>query len=385
MLSKVLFVDDDENLLQAISRSFDGRYDLTTAIGGDAALQSLSENKFSVAIVDMRMPGMTGLELLKIIKEKFADTVRIMLTGNADQQTALDAINEGNIFRFFNKPCTPEELAVGIDAAIAQHNLITAERQLLENTLAGSVKVLVDILSIADPIAYGRGNRLLKWAEVIAKELQLHQVWTMRMSAMLAPIINISIPDEIVEKRVSGSQLSESELELLNAAPGIAKELIGNIPRLNTVADIVYLQHKGLDGSGIPTDLQDDVELPVEAKILKILNDLDEVLSGGLLYMAAFEKLYDHAERYDSELLNTVRKTLEREFGSKLQQGSTKHELSIFLLRAGDYLIDDLKLEEEDRLILAKGQYLSDNHIHRLKALSKAYKFDKPVPVLRKT
>ena len=384
MPSNVLFVDDDQNLLQAIKRNLEGTYDLTTVIGGDAALQALSEKEFAVAIVDMRMPGMTGLELLKIIKDKYADTVRIMLTGNADQQTALDAINEGSIFRFYNKPCSPEDLTVGIDAAIAQHNLITAERQLLENTLAGSVKVLVDILSIADPVAYGRSSRLAKWTEVIAQNIEVPQAWKMKMAAMLAPVVNIAIPIEVTEKWNSGDVLTENELEILSAAPGIAKELIGNIPRLRSVAEIVFLQHKGLDGSGMPMDLSAGVELPIESQILKILNDLDMALSDGLSYMAAFEKLYDHAERYDRELLKTVRQTLEREFGSKLQQSTTRHELSIILLRAGDYLLDDLSLEKDDRLILAKGAYLSENHIQRLRALSKVYKFNAPVSILRK-
>ena len=83
-----------------------------------------------------------------------------MLTGNADQKTAMDAVNEGHVFRFVNKPCTPEALATTLEAALGHHRPITAEREILERTLNGTTKALSDILSTLDPAAFGLGQKL---------------------------------------------------------------------------------------------------------------------------------------------------------------------------------------------------------------------------------
>ena len=71
---------------------------------------------FAVVVADMRMPGMDGVEFLQHVKEMSPDTVRIMLTGNADMQTAIDAVNKGNIFRFLTKPCPYETMTVAVNA-----------------------------------------------------------------------------------------------------------------------------------------------------------------------------------------------------------------------------------------------------------------------------
>src|SRR5205085_9651219 len=123
------------------------------ALGGDHALEliqgGIGDNtplhphshtpiqSYAVVVADMRMPKMDGVELLSRLRTLTPTTVRIMLTGNADQQTAIDAVNEGHIFRFLNKPCPPETLEKTLRAALNQHHLITAEKELLELTLTG--------------------------------------------------------------------------------------------------------------------------------------------------------------------------------------------------------------------------------------------------------
>ena len=90
----------------------------------------------------MWMPGMDGIKLLARVKNLYPDTVRIMLTGNADQETAIEAVNCGQIFRFLTKPIPPEALTNSLDLAIREYRLITAEKELLSQTLKGSVNVL---------------------------------------------------------------------------------------------------------------------------------------------------------------------------------------------------------------------------------------------------
>lgn len=101
-LEKILIVDDDKNLLSGIRRQLREHFEVTIAVGGAQALEALTEKgPFAVIVSDMRMPEMTGVELLGAFKERAPETVRMMLTGNADQNTAADAINSGSIFRFF--------------------------------------------------------------------------------------------------------------------------------------------------------------------------------------------------------------------------------------------------------------------------------------------
>ena len=186
MKPRILLVDDEANVLQAYTRVLRNRFALDTADGGAQALDQL-ENRgpYAVIVSDMRMPGMDGVELLSQTRERFPDTVRIMLTGNADQQTATEAVNQGAIFRFLNKPCDSELLASTLDQAIRQHELITAEKSLLENTLKGTIRMLVELLSCLDPISFGRAQAMAAHAEAIAKEMGMENPWVLGIAGVL--------------------------------------------------------------------------------------------------------------------------------------------------------------------------------------------------------
>ena len=125
------------------------------------------DGPFAVIVADRSMPGMDGIQLLAKVKACSPNTVRMMLTGNADMQTAIDAVNEGHIFRFLTKPCPPESLTASLQAAIEQYRLITAERELLEKTLRGSVKVLCEVLSVVKPTAFGRASRITRYVTAV--------------------------------------------------------------------------------------------------------------------------------------------------------------------------------------------------------------------------
>ncbi len=383
MTEKVLLVDDDPNLLDALRRQFRKRFDLMTAEGGDAALDCFGNGTtVAVAVVDMRMPGMDGLQLLRRIREVSPDTVRIMLTGNADQQTAVDAINQGSIFRFFGKPCDPDILAEGIEAGISQYRLITAEHELLEHTLAGSVKVLVDVLAMIDPVGFGRSDRVREWAYAVARHLELKQPWRLGMAAMLSQLGNITIPPEISVKMSEGADLTDAEREIIDGTPVSARDLIANIPRLKPVADVVYLQNRGFDGSGLPKDGPVGTDIPLEARILKILVDLEARTRGTLSLREAFQSLFEREVAYDPVLLNDIRRCLETEKSLFENREVEEIKLPVSLLVSGYTLRSDLKLEN-GRLILGAGSRLSPAHVLKIKAFAKMHKFREPVEVTR--
>src|SRR5208282_1041000 len=149
---KILLVDDDNSILDGYRRSLSREFPMETAVGGQQALQMVAESgPYAVVVSDMRMPGMDGIQLLSKIKALSPDTIRVMLTGNADTDTAVNAINEGSIFRFLNKPCSKEVMAKTLTAALVQYRLVNAEKQLLEQTLSGSMQVLTEVLSLVNP------------------------------------------------------------------------------------------------------------------------------------------------------------------------------------------------------------------------------------------
>src|SRR5271165_2133310 len=110
-MKKILFVDDEPNVLAAFERQLRKEFAVETALGPWAGLKALQNRQdYAVVVADMRMPEMNGVEFLAKVKHSAPDVVRMMLTGNADQTTATEAVNHGSIFRFLNKPCPPEKL-----------------------------------------------------------------------------------------------------------------------------------------------------------------------------------------------------------------------------------------------------------------------------------
>ena len=130
---KILFVDDEENILRSLKRLFlDENYEVFTATNGNEGLKLLEEHKFSLILSDYRMPEMNGVDFLKLAKEKSPDTIRIILTGFADVSVAISAINEGEVYKFIEKPWEGENLKVQIKRAVEHFSLITERKDLLE-------------------------------------------------------------------------------------------------------------------------------------------------------------------------------------------------------------------------------------------------------------
>lgn len=382
MTKKVLLVDDEPKLLRAISRHLKRKFDLVMAESGAEALEVLkTEGPFAVIVSDMNMPQMSGVELLEKFYELSPDTVRLMLTGNADQTTAIEAINQGRIFRFFNKPVAPEVLEQGISEALRQYELITAEKTLLETTLAGSVKVLVDVLSIADPIAFGKAAKVQSWAEDIAKGLRLPNPWEIKISAMLAGLGRVAVPENIIKKLNASHPLTEEEKEMVQKVPAIGKDLIVNIPRLNNVAQNVYYQDKGFDGTGFPEDGCVGTDIPVGARLLRILKDLAAITDDNLPTRDNIAQLDRWAERYDPELKKKVQSYFEFRIRKlddaprvELTKMKVAHLLSGYTVHSNIETVDGL-------LVLASGAKLTAPQVQRLHNLTKVYEFQEPILV----
>ena len=135
MKYKLLFVDDDQKVTQGIKRNLaELDYEIFTADSGQQALDILSKEQISVVVSDEKMPGMTGAEFLSKVRDKYPDTIRIILTGQASLEATVKAINEGEVYRFLLKPCNTTELIFTVRQALKQRELVVQSNKLLELT-----------------------------------------------------------------------------------------------------------------------------------------------------------------------------------------------------------------------------------------------------------
>lgn len=139
---RVLFVDDEQQVLDGIAANLRRSFEVATATSA-AGLELLrADPRIAVVVSDMRMPGMTGAAFPTQAREVAPQAVRILLTGQCDLDSAVAAVHGGQLFRFLTEPCQRDHLRVAIDTAVEQHRLQGAERELLEQTLPGSVRML---------------------------------------------------------------------------------------------------------------------------------------------------------------------------------------------------------------------------------------------------
>ena len=306
MSEKILFVDDDPNLLSSCERNL-RRLNVETAEGGQLGLEKIAASgPYAVVISDMQMPGMNGIQFLSTVKERAPETVRIMLTGNANVDVAMRVVNEGNIFRFLTKPCPPEVLTKAIEDGLAQYGLVVAEKELLNKTLSGSIKLLTDILSIVDTPSFGRTQIMRDMVSRVMDKLGLRNGWEIHLALMLAPIGYVTVPPETMVKAAAGDLLSKVEEQMIARLPDVASKLLANIPRLEGVAKIVRYQEKRFDGGGLPVDSVSGQAIPPGSRLLKIFSDMFKLQRTGLTQMEALREMETRRGWYDPEMLGSV-------------------------------------------------------------------------------
>lgn len=373
--SKVLFVDDDPKVLSGMDRQLSDEFDMHTADGPTAGLKAIEdEGPFDVIVSDMRMPEMTGIEMLKEVRRTNPDTVRIILTGYADLDSTIDAVNEGNIFRFLSKPCPAEVLKTAIMDGIRQYRLITAERELVEGTLKGSIKVLFDVLGLVNPVAFGRASRIKRIATAVAHEMAVADVWEVEIAAMMSALGCISLPDGTLRKLMAGESLSDEEMKAYAEHPALGRSLLENIPRLSNVATIVGYQDKHFDGGGIPTDEVKGTAIPVGARILKAAIDFDLLESRRGDSVEAFAQLREHAERYDPDVLIAMSTALDSLFSAKSKSVEI-HELRIGML------FSQSVNNKSGQMLVARGQEVTRSILDILRRIDQNNNLEVPMHV----
>jgi response regulator RpfG family c-di-GMP phosphodiesterase len=308
-----------------------------------------------VIVSDMRMPEMTGVEVLQRAESASPDTTRVLLTGDADIHGAVAAINRGHVFRFLLKPCPQQDLRATVGAAVEQHRLICSERELLQATLKGSVDALMDTLGMAQPALFSRAGRLRRLVASLCESLDVENGWQIEMAAQMGEIGAITLPASVLPALEGGTPASEAEAKMIAQLPGLADSLLARIPRLEAVREIVRHQLPTDRGPGRPMQ----AGAPEGARLLQAVREYDALVWRGMppdLAVAALSARKVHSR----EVLLAL-----ADVGGMRLPNEAVREIGVDQLAIGDELADDL-YSAKGLLLVGRGQIITERLLIRV-------------------
>ncbi|MBV5307239.1 MAG: response regulator [Desulfobulbaceae bacterium] len=375
MSEKILLVDDETLVLESMRRQLRNRFEIVTAQSGEEALEALkTQGPFSIIVSDLRMPGMDGIQLLSLVKEMYPETVRIMLTGNAEQETAVEAVNTGQIFRFLNKPCSTATLATALALAERQYKLIIAEKELLNETLKGSMKVLSELLGQTNATIFGAGSRIKELVTRLCDQLHLANAWQYEIAALMSQVGCITLPSDILHKLYSGVELTAAERRMYEQHPQVGQELFSHIPRMEKVAAMIGKQLQRMDEYTDDAVSLVDEEVCRGAQLLRVSIDYDRLGYQGLVHKIIVQGMKKKQGVYNQEILDALA-------GLHIKRGQGKvMSLMVKDIQTGMVVEEDV-FANNGVMVVPRGQVVTWPILQGLDNFSKQVGIQEPVCV----
>lgn len=349
-MQSILIVDDDRDLLHALSEGLLGSFQVETCSDPRQALERLrSMSELAVVVADMRMPGMSGLELFQHARSIVPSASRVMLTSADDAQTAIAAINEGNVCRFLTKPCSLQVLEAAIWEAL---DLRQTLHQLLDvqfRMVAGVVEVLSKVIQMVHPESHALAQRLRQRMRELALEMIHPDFWELEVAAMLAPLGAV------------GANLSSAVTNPAAAFSGdfpqAAAALLRQVPRMEKIAGVVAYLGKNFDGMGQPQDGIAGTQIPLGTRMLRVLLDMEGRVGMGCTAGEALCLMQKEEGVYDPSVLAAALACFGEDPSAHLPDSTT---VAWSTLQEGDTLADDIP-SETGALLLTKGCRVTPN------------------------
>ena len=368
----VLFVDDEVNILKALQRLLRGEpMNVLTASRPEQAIELLEREEIEVVVSDQRMPAMSGVDMLSMIRERNPDIVRMMLTGYTEMKIAVEAINRGEIFRLITKPWNDDELKATLRQAFDHHDLkreikrlnqVTREQnfklqdmnknleanvrkrtlQLAEKNDAlrtgyvQTVRALAEAIDAKDAYTRGHSERVGVYASRIARQAGLRKEMIERVyiSGILHDVGKIGIPDAIITKP---ARLTKDEYDEIKKHPEIGARILEPVEFLSDVVPCVRHHHEWFDGSdsGYPYRLSGD-QIPLPSRIILVADTL-EAMTSNRPYRSALpldvvvRELHKYSgSQFDPQVVEALMKLLDDE-GETFIQTHQKFDIYAFL------------------------------------------------------
>ena len=404
----VLFVDDEKSILSSLRRLFrTSPLNVVTALGGEEGLAAFEKNQIDLVISDMRMPNMDGATFLAKVAEQWPDTVRILLTGYADLESTISAVNKGKIYRYISKPWDENDLRITVEQALEKKALERERDQLLKltkkqndelrtfndelekkvdektqqvrDTFNDVILIFTQFIELREGTASaGHGKRVASLAREMAQKLGLDKKLTVDiyLAGLLHDIGKVGLSDDIVKRDYT--ELSNEERKQVEKHVTTGPGILMSLPLLENPANMIRSHHERFDGSGYPDGLVKD-KIPVGARILAIANEYDNLLSGYLLGKAAspaeaaeYIKKYS-GKYYDPEAVEVFCQIADA--NRVLEEKATDLKINIEFLQEDMVLARDL-LTSEGVLLLSKGLRLTTKVIEKIVSFQKDHNED---------
>lgn len=354
---QILCVDDEPRVGEGLQLLLRKDYDVHVATSPEQALQKLSEvADLAVVVSDMRMPRMDGAAFLHEMMVRRPDATRILLTGQADRDEAIRAVNQGQIFRFLTKPCPPDQLKSAIDAGVVQHRVLNAERHVLQETLLGCIKALMEVLALANPVALGRASGIKRRASELAARLGSPDFWQLEAAALLSQLGYAALPPALVEKVYHAQTLTPEERAKVDAVPDMANKLLEHIPRLEPVIQILA----ALKWTDAQVAALGDGTVGMGTRILCLILEYDALAARGLAHDAVCDHLCARTARFGPKLISQLDVCL---VSGRAQEQAV--EIPLSRVAAGMILQQELRTEA-GTLIVPKGFEVTKTFLDRI-------------------
>lgn len=399
----ILCVDDEPNILSSLKRALRSpNYRVLTAPDGAQALELMEREPAELVISDMRMPGMSGAQLLGKIRERWPRTMRILLTGYADVASTIAAINEGQIYRYVNKPWDDGELQVTVGQALERLGLerekdrlealtrsqneelrdfnaklerrveertaeLSQAHEKLKRNYMTSIRVFANLIELRSSQLVGHGRRMADLARSLAKGMNCssEETQVVFVAALLHDIGLIGLSDEILAKPVP--KLTAEEQLLYRKHPVLGEQSLLALDDMQPVAALIRSHHERFDGGGFP-DGRSGQDIPLGARILTVVDAYDDLMSGniGVKGLKASDvrtlMMHGRGSQFDPEVLDV--------FLHITQAAVPKPVPPLILgtdqLQPGMVLAGDL-VSREGAVLLATDHVLTADTIHRIR------------------
>lgn len=409
--NRILFVDDEENVLRSLKRLFMSEdYEVFTASSGPDGLAVLKQTEIPVIVSDQRMPVMTGAEFLEKSRELSPDSVRVILTGYADIEAAIGAINRGGAYRYVSKPWNDSDLLLVVKDAFDKYRLVKENKYLTDLTIQQNEELkkwstelefyvqqhtieltnqnkelkklneklkknvseilasLSGLIELRNRSMRNHSNNVAILSAAIAEEIGLTppEIETISTGAQLHDIGKIGDPDIVLIKNTG--QLSQDEMSEYVKHPVRGQAAIDCIDDFREPGILVRHHHEWYNGKGFPDGLKGE-DIPVGARIISIADRLDRILHGEIRSLddalAQIKSML--VTQFDAALFTPLEKAA-REFYSSIVRDTDVIEIELKAkdLSAGMIISRDVSTGT-GLLLLRKGTVLNDKNIETLR------------------
>lgn len=375
--TSILAIDDGEEnrlILEELIQSLG--HDVLLAENGAIGYEKACADKPEIILLDLQMPEMDGYQCLEALKkEKTTKDIPVIIITSVDEMDSVVKCLQLGAEDYLPKPFEPEILKARIHNSMKKYFFLKKEKDLLEKTLGGSIKTMLELTAIANPKVFGKAMRLRRLTQRLCAYLKLNDSWSIEIASMFSMLGAISLSEDIIQKILEGRPLLGEEKTQFDSQMQLSEKLIRNIPRMESVANILKYQNKNYDGSGEPKDGVFGMKLPIGARLLKIVLDYDSLMAQQVNILEIISRLKSRKGSYDPPILEALENVILNENEREVRALKVKE------LKVGMLLAEDVTTEKDNH-IASRGQEISLPIIERIRNIHQKMKINEPIRVI---